>query len=341
MKSSQPTKSTNEQGQEEIIDYPADAMKQEFLLSLFAQASLPLEAVESKNEFLHLFNTASEGPVLFSFKKKGRGMCFERKDEYPQPKKRTPKPNRTALPAKQQWRVVDATDPFFDTFKGKADKKAVENFKAAQKIQSVNEINHEFTGEAVRFLELPPDCGVFKVSEEGEERLRERVRAYDGDYFVDFRAVYQVNIALGFEKDYPLWYILHPDLGNSFGPISTWQLEKLHKSCIVKSFYLIRLIDIFTIRPTEAIFFFKLSDLENEELLMNLTVSPMLPLPKQSYDMFREEPRKQEYLSQPKKNNYNGPSLYAQTKPKTKKKTKAKEMDFDIRYEEKANPYDY
>lgn len=340
MKPCQPTKTFSKEGQEEYVEYPDDALTQKFMLSLFKSSEIPSDVAEAMTEFIQIFNTKYEEPILFTFKKKDRSICFEGKDTHPKPNKRTAKPSKTNV-APKKTKKVESSEPLLKVVPEKISKNKSEAFEITQLKEEVHQNSFSLKGDEGKFLEIPPDSGLFKVSEQGEALLRKRLSAFIIDYDVDFKAVYNVNKALGLEEEFPIWYVLHPDLGNSFGPISTNQLEKLHKSGVIKWFYLIRLLDFITVRSQEPIFFSKLSDLENKDFLMSLTVSSLVQTEREEkFENQAEEILEEEIYIQPKKNKAGGSSNIL-SKPKNRKKAKAKEIAIDINYEEKANPYDF
>jgi hypothetical protein len=92
----------------------------------------------------------------------------------------------------------------------------------------------------------------------------------------DFKVLEKYNQKLQFPENLPLWYLFHPMIKSSFGPLTTLQVENMFISKQIFSNSLIRFIDIYERRDHDQFNFFPIKELANESLLNEIIPSKVL-----------------------------------------------------------------
>lgn len=97
-----------------------------------------------------------------------------------------------------------------------------------------------------------------------------------GDSNFDIKVLQKYNKKLQYPENLPLWYLFHPMIKSSFGPMTTSQIESMYNSKQIFSNSLIRFIDIYERKDTDQFNFFPIKELENENLLNEIIPSKIL-----------------------------------------------------------------
>jgi hypothetical protein len=92
----------------------------------------------------------------------------------------------------------------------------------------------------------------------------------------DFKVLEKYNQKLQFPENLPLWYLFHPMIKSSFGPLTTLQVENMFISKQIFSNSLIRFIDIYERKDHDQFNFFPIKELANESLLNEIIPSKVL-----------------------------------------------------------------
>ncbi len=108
--------------------------------------------------------------------------------------------------------------------------------------------------------------------EEKEVKEVEKVKEEEFDISVLKRIIHKLNVH---EHDY-LYYILHPKVNSSYGPLSTGDLEELLKSNNLNNHSKVRFIDVYGVKGIAPFTFFTLKSMERPEFLDEIEPSSLI-----------------------------------------------------------------
>jgi hypothetical protein len=144
---------------------------------------------------------------------------------------------------------------------------------------------------------------------------------------VNIKLIYKINEKLKFPRNDPLWYIYHIHSKSSFGPVSSSQVEEMYNMKHIDGQTEIRFIDIFKIKGKGPFAFFRLKEIENQNLLRDL-IDPsnlivQVPIKTNVPSVIDEE-----FMNVKKEEVVESKDPF---KKKGKKKVKGKPVDLDIK----------
>lgn len=105
--------------------------------------------------------------------------------------------------------------------------------------------------------------------------LKETASEMPANVNPDIRIFYKITENLNFSNDEPLWYINQPLIKALIGPISTTNLENMHKENLINSSTEIRMLDFFSLNKNSNFGFLKVFEF-NEKVLDYLLPSNLM-----------------------------------------------------------------
>jgi hypothetical protein len=96
---------------------------------------------------------------------------------------------------------------------------------------------------------------------------------FQNSSLLDFKKIYEINKALLYPENKPLWYILHSETNSSFGPLSTKQMEKMYLNNEINELIKVRFIDFIKFKNKANFEFVPIIDLIKIEILNEIEMS--------------------------------------------------------------------
>jgi hypothetical protein len=136
--------------------------------------------------------------------------------------------------------------------------------------QSPQEINKTFfTNDLKEQIDNIP-TRVVEYNKEENYNFKQTSSKINSFTPINIKLIYKINEKLKFPRNDPLWYIYHIHSKSSFGPVSSSQVEEMYNMKHIDGQTEIRFIDVFKIKGKGPFAFFRLKEIENQNLLRDV-----------------------------------------------------------------------